>query len=90
MANRKWFRGRYLAARGVGVGRKILSVMRNKRERRPSSSTASDDVLGWWREDGTARVTSAVAELFGNSNSSPRIEQAPGPAEGFRDDLGTN
>ena len=43
MASRKWIRGRYLAAMGVSVGRKILSDMRSAREQRPSSSAVGDD-----------------------------------------------
>ena len=88
MANRKWFRGRYLAARGVGVGREILSVMRDERRRGSTSTSAGDDVLGWWLEDGTAEYFLAVVGLLGIASNSPSIEQAPGPSEASATTLG--
>ena len=58
IANRKWFRGRYLAARGVGAGREIVSVMRYERKSGTSSTSAGDDVWVGALEDGTAEYSS--------------------------------
>merc|ERR1711911_174960 len=50
IADRIWNRGHYLAARGVGVGRKILSMRRDERRRGSTSTSAGDDVwVGGWR-----------------------------------------
>ena len=87
IADRIWFRGRYLAARGVGVGRKILSVMRDERRRGSSSTSAGDDVLGWWLGDGTAEYFSCGSRVARDREQLAQHRTGAGTIRGFCDNL---